>query len=108
MIADRLDFGHELRDYAPLGPWGEVRLPIPPSEYVKRLHLDTVTFGSRPLRLALDTVGARHMCFGTDCPPVPFEVERHLRTLDEIDIEPAEREAILGGNAIELFGLRQV
>lgn len=104
-IADRLDFGHELRNYAPLGPWGDVELPIPPSEYVKRLHLDTVTFGARPLRLALDTVGARRICFGTDCPPVPFEVSRHLGVLDELELEPAEREAILGGNAIELFGL---
>src|SRR5699024_6322503 len=54
MVADRLDFGHELRDYAPLGPWGEVRLPMPPSRYVEQLYLDTVTFGVKPLKLACD------------------------------------------------------
>ena len=48
-IADRLDFGHELRAYAPLGPWGEVELPEPPSAYVARLHLDTVTYGTAAL-----------------------------------------------------------
>ena len=46
-VADRLDFGHELRNYAPLGPWGEVELAEPPSSHVKKLFLDTVTFGSR-------------------------------------------------------------
>lgn len=105
MIADRLDFGHELRNYAPLGPWGEVELPIPPSEYVKRLYLDTVTFGPKPLRLALETVGAEHVCFGTDGPPVPFDVSRHLAVVDQLQLEPHERDAILGGNAVELFGL---
>ncbi len=70
-LADRLDFGHELRDDASFGPWGPVRLPDPPSAYVARLHLDTVTFGVRPLRLALETVGASRLCFGTDGPPLP-------------------------------------
>ena len=54
MIADRLDFGHELRNYAPLGPWGEVELGEPPSHHVARLYLDPVTYGPRPLRLALE------------------------------------------------------
>lgn len=105
MIAARLDFGHELRNYAPLGPWGEVELPQPPSEYVRRLHLDTVTFGAGPLRLALDTVGPRHVCFGTDGPPVPFDVSRHLAVVDALGLDAADRDAILGGNAAALFGL---
>jgi aminocarboxymuconate-semialdehyde decarboxylase len=103
-IADRLDFGHELRDYAPLGPWGEVRLPEPPSRYVERLHLDTVTYGPALLRLALDRVGAGRLVFGTDNPPVPFPLRRSLGYVEELELDAGERAQVLGGNARALFG----
>ena len=102
-IADRLDFGHELRDYAPLGPWGEVHLPRPPSDYVRRLWLDTVTYGPNPLRLAVDTVGAAQVCFGTDGPPVPFPVSRHRATVDALGLAPADLDGVMGANAHRLF-----
>lgn len=105
MIADRLDFGHELRDYAPLGPWGEVRLARSPKEYVRRLWLDTVTYGPDPLRLALATVGAEQVCFGSDGPPVPFPLSRHLAVVEELGLPSDERAAVLGGNAQTLFRL---
>lgn len=105
LIADRLDFGHELRDYAPLGPWGPVHLPHPPSWYVRRLHLDTVTFGPRPLRFAVDSVGPEQVYFGTDGPPVPFEASRMRRVVESIGLSPADTAAVLGGNAERLFGL---
>lgn len=104
-IADRLDFGHELRHYAPLGPWGDVELPEPPSAYVARLHLDTVTYGPGPLRLALDRVGARHVVYGSDNPPVPFPLARTLAIVDALDLNDHDRAAVLGGNAGTLFGL---
>ena len=105
MIADRLDFGHELRDYAPLGPWGEVRLARPPKDYVRRLWLDTVVYGSDPLRLALATVGADRLCFGSDGPPVPFPMSRHLAMVDELGLAEDARHAVLGANAQALFRL---
>jgi predicted TIM-barrel fold metal-dependent hydrolase len=104
-IADRLDFGHELRDYAPLGPWGEVQLEQPPSIFVKKLHLDTVTFGARGLRLALETVGSRQMHLGSDGPPLPFPISRHIDHVDELGLSAEDRAAILGGNSQTLFGL---
>lgn len=102
-VADRLDFGHELRDYAPLGPWGEVRLPAPPSEYVRRLWLDTVTYGPGPLRLAIDTVGADRVCFGTDGPPVPFSVDRHRGVVDSLGLSDRDHAQVMGGSALGLF-----
>lgn len=102
-VSDRLDFGHELRNYAPLGPWGEVELVEPPSSHVRKLFLDTVTFGSRPLKLALETVGSEHLCFGTDCPPVPWTVERHLTIVDELPLSSGQRADVLGRNAERLF-----
>jgi aminocarboxymuconate-semialdehyde decarboxylase len=105
MIADRLDFGHELRDYAALGPWGEVRLTRPPKDYVRRLWLDTVVYGSDPLRLALATVGGERLCFGSDGPPVPFPLSRHLGMLDELGLPEDAQSAVLGNNAQTLFRL---
>lgn len=105
MIADRLDFGHELRDYAPLGPWGEVRLERRPKEYIRRLWLDTVTYGPDPLVLALATVGSNRLCFGSDGPPVPFPVSRHLAMIEALNLPVAKRQAVLGGNARTLFRL---
>lgn len=102
-VADRLDFGHELRDYAPLGPWGEVRLPNPPSHYVRRLWLDTVTYGPGPLRLAVDTVGAARVCFGTDGPPVPFPISRHRAVVDALGLSESDHARVMGGSARELF-----
>jgi aminocarboxymuconate-semialdehyde decarboxylase len=102
-VADRLDFGHELRDYGPLGPWGDVHLPEPPSAYVARLHLDTVTYGPALLRLALDRVGAERLVFGSDNPPVPFPLGRSLGHVDALGLTGAVRSSVLGSNARALF-----
>ncbi len=102
-IADRLDFGHELRNYAPLGPWGEVELAEPPSRHVNKLYLDTVTFGAGALKLAVGTVGSQHICFGTDCPPVPWTVQRHLDIVDNLGLSDDQRADVLGHNAARLF-----
>jgi aminocarboxymuconate-semialdehyde decarboxylase len=104
-IADRLDFGHELRGYAPLGPWGDVELPEPPSAYVSRLYLDTVTYGTAALRPALERVGAERVLFGSDRPPVPFELERSLGHVRALGLPPEQEAAILGDNARTLFAL---
>jgi aminocarboxymuconate-semialdehyde decarboxylase len=106
MIAPRLDFGHELRDYAPLGPWGEVHLSSPPSAFVRRLFLDTVTYAPDPLRLALATVGADQVCFGSDNPPVPFPLARSLAVVEALGLGERDQDAVLGGNALRLLGLQ--
>lgn len=105
LIADRLDFGHELRGYKPLGPWGEVELSRPPSEFVKRLYLDTVTYGPAPLRLALERVGAGHLVYGSDNPPVPFPLTRTIGIVKQLGLSEEDEARVLGANARELFQL---
>jgi predicted TIM-barrel fold metal-dependent hydrolase len=104
-IADRLDFGHELRDYAPLGPWGDVELVEPPSVHVGRLYLDTVTYGTAALVPALERVGPNRLLYGSDRPPVPFPLARTIGYVRELGLPREQEEAILGGNARLLFGL---
>ena len=91
-IADRLDFGHELRGYGPLGPWGEVELPEPPSAYVARLFLDTVTYGTAALLPALARVGHEQVLYGSDRPPVPFDLERTTGYVRELGLPAARGE----------------
>ena len=104
-VADRLDFGHELRDYAPLGPWGDVRLSERPSAFVSRLYLDTVTYGAAGLRPALERVGPRRLLYGSDRPPVPFDHARTIGYVRELGLPPSDEAAVLAGNASALFGL---
>lgn len=104
-IADRLDFGHELRDYKPLGPWGDVHLARPPSSFIAKLDLDTVTFGPRALRPAIDMVGIDHIHLGSDGPPLPFPLSKAVANVDSLELSEEDRAAVLGGNSARLFGL---
>ena len=104
-IADRLDFGHELRHYAPLGPWGEVELREPPSSHVARLFLDTVVYGTAGLRLPLERVGPGRLLYGSDRPPVPLDHERTIGHVRALGLSPDDESAVLAGNAERLFGL---
>ena len=105
-IADRLDFGHELRDYAPLGPWGEVELPEPPSAHVARLYLDTVTYGTAALRPALERVGAgqRRLRLRSAARAVRRSSARSA-TCTRSACRRGRGDAVLGGNARALFAL---
>jgi len=73
-----------------------------PSEYAKRLYFDTCAFGEPAIMLALNTVGAGQVLFGTDDPFIGSD-DAHVQRLK---ISDAERAAILGGNAAKMFGLR--
>jgi predicted TIM-barrel fold metal-dependent hydrolase len=48
-------------------------------------------------------VGAGRLVFGSDNPPVPFPLRRSLAHVDALALPPAERAAVLGGNARSLF-----
>jgi aminocarboxymuconate-semialdehyde decarboxylase len=77
----------------------------PPLDYLENLLFDTVVFEASPLNYLIDLVGPERVIFGTD---LPFDMgdDAALRDLpDGTKAEHADR--VLGGNAIELFGLEQ-
>jgi aminocarboxymuconate-semialdehyde decarboxylase len=75
----------------------------PPLEYLDRFYFDTVVFDPRSLDFLVELAGAGHVVFGTD---LPFDMAdlSAARLADRVDGDLAE--AILGGNAAGLYGLR--
>lgn len=91
----RSDHGYEVRaDVA--------RLQSRPSDYLQRLFYDTVVHRSDVLRHLVDLVGPGQVLLGTDH-PYDMAVNRPLELIDSLDLEPADRARIVGGNALDLF-----
>ena len=96
----RMDHGHEVRPEASA-------IAKLPSDYVKACWFDTITHNERALRYLVDTVGAGQVVLGSDYPADMGEP----RPVDWIEscecLSAAEKTAILGGNAVSLFGLER-
>ncbi|HYK91663.1 MAG TPA: amidohydrolase family protein [Acidobacteriota bacterium] len=98
-LAERLDRGY----FA----FSECRQNIsrPPSEYLKRIYLDTVNFDSGALRLAIDFAGADHLVAGSDYPHQIGSLEKMVASIKDLGISQKEKQDILGENAARLLGL---
>lgn len=77
-----------------------------PSDYVRRIWVDTITHSERTLRYIVDTVGADKVVLGSDYPadmgePRPVDFVESCASLTE-----AEKKAILSTNAEKLFGIK--
>jgi len=78
-----------------------------PTDYLKRLYFDTIVFDPRVLRHLVELWGADHIVLGTD---YPYDMGDYT-PLDRIrgvkGLTAAERDAIAGGNAARLLGIRR-
>lgn len=95
----RLDRAHEMKP--DLAAQHTERLP---SEYLRRIYVDTVVHSPGVLRFLIDAMGADRVLLGTD---YPFEMgdDDPVALVDSVPgINAAERESILSGNARLLFG----
>lgn len=94
----RFDHGYEVRPEAT----GIAGLP---SDYVRRIWVDTITHSERTLRYIVDTVGADRVVVGSDYPAdmgEPYPVD-FVESCDSLTAR--EKQAILGANAAQLFGI---
>jgi aminocarboxymuconate-semialdehyde decarboxylase len=94
----RFDHGYEVRPEA-------TGIAALPSDYVRRVWVDTITHSERTLRYIVDTVGADKVVLGSDYPAdmgEPYPVD-FVESCDSLTT--AEKEAILGANAAALFGV---
>lgn len=77
-----------------------------PSDYLRRLHTDTIAGSPRALELAIDLLGADRVCFGSD---YPFGSQRQaLDLVLAASLGEDAVSAVCGENAAELFGLKLI
>ncbi len=75
----------------------------PPSVYLSRIYLDTVSPSLQALHYAYQFAGEHRLLFGTDHPWV--DMPRFVDLIEEMDIPDTARARIFGENAATLFGL---
>lgn len=80
--------------------------PRRPSEYARRLWVDSAVFDPRALRLLIDVMGADRVMLGSDA-PFPLGEQRIGALVDTPGLlSPHERTQVAADNAIDFFGLR--
>lgn len=95
----RMDHAHAARE--------DCRTVIaqPPSSYLRRMYVDTITFDPRMLRHLIDTHGADHIVLGTDY-PYDMGEEDPLGLVESVaGLTEEERQLITGATAARLLGL---
>ncbi len=97
-LAERLDNGY--RAY----PECRAHIPDLPSTYLKRLYFDTVSFHVPAIQCALDTVGSSRIVLGSDWPHVIGDMEGAIRSVHELPVDAATKDAIFGGNVEHMLG----
>lgn len=96
-LVGRMDHGAAVRP--------EIKLPRPPSEYVRRFHYDTITHNDQILLNLINQVGADRILLGSDHPADMGSV-RPADTVERLSsLSGAQRALILGGNAARLLKL---
>jgi aminocarboxymuconate-semialdehyde decarboxylase len=103
-VIGRMDYAYELGDLASgLGSYEPMLITKRPSEYLKALHMDTVAYHPPAVLCAYHTVGAKHLLFGSDAPPLLPLLPRAKKIIEELPITAAEREDIFANNATNLL-----
>lgn len=98
-LVERMDRGFEA--------YTECREHIsrPPSEYVRKMYIDTVNFQPHALRMGLEFMGADRLVLGTDYPHEVGNVDRALEAVRGLGLDEADEAKVLGGTGAGLLGL---
>lgn len=96
-LMERMDSGY--RDFAET----KAKIDRLPSYYLKRLYYDTVTFSPHNLNMLRDMMGSEHMLMGSDYPHLLGSIDKAVSTIEALAIPQAEKERILGGNALAIL-----
>ena len=79
----------------------------PPSHYLRQIYFDTMVYDPDQLAYLIRKWGADRIVLGTDY-PYDMEDKDPVGMVDQLQLTAEEREAILGGNAVQLLGLQEI
>ncbi len=94
---ERFDHAHRVRSDA------RAHIDALPSEYLSRLHFDSLTHSLRNLHLLLGAVGASQVVLGTDFPADMGQADPVSWLSSDGSLGAATTAAVLGGNAERLL-----
>jgi aminocarboxymuconate-semialdehyde decarboxylase len=69
------------------------------------MYVDTAVSSWAHLCVNAEVLGPQRMLFGTDSPPLLRALPDLVRAVQELPLGPDAVRAVLGGNAVRLFGL---
>jgi aminocarboxymuconate-semialdehyde decarboxylase len=81
------------------------KITQPPSSHIKRLYVDTASFSGPGLQANVQVLGADHVLFGTDSPPLATPLQDAVDAVHNLSIPVEDRDKVLRGNALRLFKL---
>jgi len=76
-----------------------------PSTYIKKLYVDTAVMNGPALQANLECLGAGHMMYGSDSPPLATPLTESIERIRNLPIPEDQKQEILGKNALRLFHL---
>ncbi|MEV8635674.1 amidohydrolase family protein [Streptosporangium sp. NPDC051023] len=79
--------------------------PYRPSEGLRRVYVDTSCPSAQNLAANLAVLGADHVLFGTDAPPLMEALEPIVDLVAKAGLDPADLDRVTRRNAVELYGL---
>ena len=102
----RMDYAYEMGDEAFfLGPYVPMKIKRKPSDYLKRMYLDTVTYNEPALKMVLEWVGADRVIYGSDAPPLTSLKPKAIKLIKDLNIPEADSDKIFCKNALKLLKL---
>jgi aminocarboxymuconate-semialdehyde decarboxylase len=82
---------------------GKAAISTPPSEYLRRIYYDAVTYQQEALELCIKVGGADKMMYGSDYPHDIGDMKGCLARVDALPED--QRKAVRSGNAARIFNL---
>lgn len=105
-VIGRMNYAYAMGDEVFfLGSYEPLLISKEPLEYLKMMYLDTVSYHAPALRCALDTVGADHMVYGSDAPPLTSLKADAIQLVEDLEVSPQDREKLFWRNAASLLKL---
>ena len=107
-VIGRMNYAYELQDECYfLGSYTPMKIKHEPGYYLKKLYLDTATYHLPATRMVLETVGADHVLYGSDAPPLTSLKPRAIKMIEDLGLSPQDKEKVFWRNAAELLKLTE-